>query len=147
MEGEDEIQAEGVSNQKKPKYDTVIKGITFGVKRGELLCLVGVNGAGKSSTFMCMAAYQSLSGGTIKLDGADVKTFYHNPTALHGVLGYCPQTNNFNYVHTVKQQVTLVSKLVGIEKASLQNYVTSIIARFGLSQYADTQTRFLSDGN
>lgn len=102
MEGEDEIQAEGVSNQEKTKYDTAIKGITFGVKRGELLSLVGVNGAGKSSTFKCMVAYQSLSGGTIKLDGADVKKFYHNPTALHGVLGYCPQTNDLYDDLTVK---------------------------------------------
>ena len=109
--------------------------------------MIGVNGAGKSSTFNCMAAYQSVSGGTIQLDGADVKTFYRKPTALHGVLGYCPQTNDFNPVITVKQQVTLIARLAGIEKASLKSYVASTMARFGLSLHADTQARYLSEGN
>ena len=31
-----------------------VKGISFGVKRGEVFSLLGVNGAGKSSTFNCL---------------------------------------------------------------------------------------------
>jgi len=46
-----------------------VKGTSFGVKRGEVFSLLGVNGAGKSSTFNCLVGYSRASGGTILLDG------------------------------------------------------------------------------
>jgi len=75
---------------------TAVKGTSFGVKRGEVFSLLGVNGAGKSSTFNCMVGYQRASGGTIMLDGVNVNKYVGRPSALAGILGYCPQANNFD---------------------------------------------------
>ena len=49
-----------------------VKGVSFGVKRGEVFTLLGVNGAGKSSTFKCLVGIEKISGGNIILDKIDL---------------------------------------------------------------------------
>ena len=117
------------------------------MKRGEVFSLLGVNGAGKSSTFNCMVANQRVSGGAIKLDGVNVNEYIDSPSMLHGVLGYCPQTNTFDQSLTVKKHLMLYARLVGIESNSLESYVMSTISRFGLSMFIDTKAGDLSGGN
>ena len=40
-----------------------VKGTSFGVGEGECFALLGVNGAGKSTTFNCITGYDVASGG------------------------------------------------------------------------------------
>lgn len=40
-----------------------VKGVSFGVKAGEVFALLGVTGAGKSSTFNMILGEEDLSGG------------------------------------------------------------------------------------
>mmetsp|Transcript_84295 Transcript_84295/g.116486 ORF Transcript_84295/g.116486 Transcript_84295/m.116486 type:complete len:89 (+) Transcript_84295:4108-4374(+) len=49
--------------------NVAVKGVSFGVARGETFALLGVNGAGKSSTFNCMMGKETISGGTVWLNG------------------------------------------------------------------------------
>jgi ABC-type multidrug transport system ATPase subunit len=76
-----------------------------------------------------------------------VDRYVDSPTALHDILGYCPQTNTFDGALTVKQQVTLFARLVGVESASLESYVDSTITRFGLGMFVNAQAQNLSGGN
>jgi ABC-type multidrug transport system ATPase subunit len=50
-----------------PKGTIAVKGTSFGVKSGECFALLGVNGAGKSSTFNCLTANDTASGGSVML--------------------------------------------------------------------------------
>ena len=72
------------------KGTIAVKGISFGVSQGECFALLGVNGAGKSSTFKCLTAYDIASSGHIKADGKDIKGFYKKLYKMHGLVGYCP---------------------------------------------------------
>ena len=67
-----------------------MKGISFGVRKGECFGLLGVNGAGKSTTFNCMTAYNVASGGNVKLDGENVNTYFRKPHLMHKLIGFCP---------------------------------------------------------
>jgi branched-chain amino acid transport system ATP-binding protein len=49
-----------------------VRGITFEAKAGELVTLLGANGAGKSSTLMCIAGALRPAAGTVRLAGEDV---------------------------------------------------------------------------
>jgi branched-chain amino acid transport system ATP-binding protein len=51
-----------------------VRGISLAVKAGELVALLGANGAGKSSTLMCIAGALKAANGTIRLGGEDVTT-------------------------------------------------------------------------
>ena len=87
--------------EKKADGFNAVKGTSFGVKRGEVFSLLGVNGAGKSSTFNCLVGAHRVSGGTVLIDGQNVNDFVGNPDKLHGMIGYCPQVNYFDGVMTV----------------------------------------------
>ena len=49
-----------------------VKGISFDVKRGEIVTLIGANGAGKSSTLRSIAGLVRPSGGSISFEGEDI---------------------------------------------------------------------------
>ena len=81
-------EAEG--DKKEDEGTVAVKGTSFGVKQGECFALLGVNGAGKSSTFNCLTAYDVASGGRVLLDGTNVKQYYKKPFLMHELVGYCP---------------------------------------------------------
>lgn len=52
----------------------VLHGIDIHVNQGEIVTLLGCNGAGKSTTLMCASGIHSSMSGTIDLDGVDVSS-------------------------------------------------------------------------
>ena len=46
-----------------------VKGISFSLTKNESFILLGINGAGKSTTFKCLTAEERVTGGKIILDG------------------------------------------------------------------------------
>ncbi|WP_416981205.1 ABC transporter ATP-binding protein [Streptomyces sp. T028] len=49
-----------------------IRGISFDVREGEFVCIVGPSGGGKTTLLRCLCALHGRSGGRIELDGRDV---------------------------------------------------------------------------
>ena len=49
-----------------------VKGISFDVPEGEVVTLIGANGAGKSSTLRSIAGLEKASGGSIQFDGKEL---------------------------------------------------------------------------
>lgn len=74
------------------------RGISFEVRRGEVLGLLGDNGAGKSTIVGCIAGSQQPDSGSIRVDGEEV--VIHNPQVAHE-LG----------IQTVFQDLALVDAL------------------------------------
>jgi len=102
---------------KKTKLKNMaVKGVNFGVKSGEVFALLGVNGAGKSSTFNCMMGKETISGGKVTLNKLDMNRHLGKPYNLHGSLGYCPQTNCFNGVLNVYDQLVVIARLRGVKE-------------------------------
>jgi len=91
-----------------------VKGISFGVKRGEIFSLLGVNGAGKTTIFKCLVGDVLVSGGHVKLIKDDVRKFYRRPWTLHDKVGYCPQYNCLDPYLDVNQTLSLFAKLSGV---------------------------------
>ncbi len=56
----------------------VLKDISFAVKPGETLALVGATGAGKSSTVNILSRFYEVNEGSIRLDGVDVRDYELN---------------------------------------------------------------------
>jgi branched-chain amino acid transport system ATP-binding protein len=53
------------------RYGTIeaVKGLTFSVRRGEIVCLIGANGAGKTTTLRTLSGLLRPAGGEIRYDG------------------------------------------------------------------------------
>ena len=69
---------------------TVIEGVTFDVPRGEVTCLLGRNGVGKSTLLRTTMGLLEVTRGRIFLGGADLTTQPTYRRARAG-LGYVPQ--------------------------------------------------------
>ncbi|RKZ78340.1 MAG: ABC transporter ATP-binding protein, partial [Gammaproteobacteria bacterium] len=73
------------------KYFGAIKavdGVSFSVKKGEVLGFLGPNGAGKSTTMKMITGFLAPTRGTVRVCGHDVLT---DPIAVKASLGYLPE--------------------------------------------------------
>ncbi len=50
---------------------TVVSGVDFGVRPGEFFTMLGPSGCGKTTTLRMIAGLESVSGGTVRIDGKD----------------------------------------------------------------------------
>jgi ABC-type multidrug transport system ATPase subunit len=75
---------------------------------------LGINGAGKSTTFKCLTAEERISDGKIIVDGRDINELFGNPERMGRVIGYCPQTNPLIELMTVKENLELYAVLKGV---------------------------------
>jgi ABC-2 type transport system ATP-binding protein len=65
-----------------------VDGVSFSVKKGEVLGFLGPNGAGKSTTMKMITGFLTPTRGTVKVCGYDVLT---DPIAVKANLGYLPE--------------------------------------------------------
>ncbi len=68
----------------------ILFGVSLQVGRGEVVALMGRNGAGKSTTLKTIAALVARRQGTVRLLGQDVSRLAPHQIARHG-LGYVPE--------------------------------------------------------
>jgi len=65
-----------------------VDGVSFSVKKGEVLGFLGPNGAGKSTTMKMITGFLTPTKGTVKVCGHDV---LQDPIAVKANLGYLPE--------------------------------------------------------
>ena len=66
-----------------------VKKVSFGLEYGECFALLGVSGAGKTTTFKCLTGEEIPSAGQVRINGHDVSTSAGFNQARR-MIGYCP---------------------------------------------------------
>ena len=85
----------------------ILSDITFGVKKGEVVSVLGVNGAGKSTLLKCINGILKLRKGKISIDGKDIKEM--SRTEIAREISYVPQRSETPFI-TVFDAVLLGRK-------------------------------------
>jgi branched-chain amino acid transport system ATP-binding protein len=83
-----------------------VRGISLAVAPGELVALVGANGAGKSSTLMCIAGALKAAAGTVRLDGGDITSAKPETIVRRGI-ATVPETRDVFPDLTVDENLML----------------------------------------
>jgi branched-chain amino acid transport system ATP-binding protein len=84
----------------------VLRGVSFEVKAGELVCLVGRNGAGKSTTFRTVMGFRKPAGGAVEFDGRDLVGLRPYQIARLGV-GFAPEESEVFGELTVAENIAM----------------------------------------
>ncbi len=78
---ESKIDGPGIPNlqalgsQPEDDWDWVLRGVSFRVRPGEKIALVGATGAGKTSVISLIARFYDVQQGAVKIDGVDVRDY------------------------------------------------------------------------
>jgi len=97
------IAFESVTFGYKPD-EPVVKGISFEVKPGQTIAIVGATGAGKSTIINLLTRFYEIDGGKIKIDGHDIETM--TLASLRGHIAVVLQ-DVFLFADTILNNITL----------------------------------------
>ena len=103
----------------------VLDDISITLHRGELVCLLGVSGGGKSTLFNIISGLLEPDCGQVLLDGEDV-------TGKPGRISYMLQKDLLLPYRTVEDNVALPLLLRGVEKAEARKQASALFGEFGL---------------
>jgi branched-chain amino acid transport system ATP-binding protein len=117
---------------------TVLRGVDFRAEPGRITCLMGRNGAGKSTFLKCLMGLVRATEGTIRLDGAALQALPAHQVPRRG-LAYVPQGRRLFGPLTVAENLA-VGGLVRGSSSQMVSRVLTLFPRLGerLSQTAQT---------
>jgi ABC-2 type transport system ATP-binding protein len=120
-----------------------INGISFSVRQGELLGLLGANGSGKTTLLHALAALAYWDSGTIAIDGIDSRS---HPGEIRSLVGLSTVNGNFYGRLTVRQNLRFFGALYGIHGNRLERRISDVLGCVNLSDRIDDRYRTLSTG-
>jgi len=121
----------------------ILTGITFDVRQGEIVGVLGHNGMGKTTLMKTLMGFVPATAGTIAFDGADLT---HAPTHVraHAGIGYVPQGREIFPRLSVRDNLRMGA---AGSKSERQTIVDSVLADFPvLVRLLDRQGGALSGG-
>jgi ABC-2 type transport system ATP-binding protein len=91
-----------------------VDGVSFQVRRGDILGFLGPNGAGKSTTMKILTGFIRADAGTATVDGIDVS---RDPVAVKRRLGYLPESAPAYPEMTVEEFLRFIAEVRGFRSS------------------------------
>jgi branched-chain amino acid transport system ATP-binding protein len=122
-----------------------VKGVDITVNEGELVCLVGANGAGKTSLLKSLCGVVPTSGGAVRLRGESITNKPSHEIVRHGI-ALVPEGRGVFSRMTVKENLEM-GAYVRKDYAEIGRDLQSVFARFPrLNERATQKAGTLSGG-
>ena len=112
----------------------VLKDISFEIKEGELVGLIGLNGAGKSTTIKEIIGLLQPQKGTIEIDGLTLK---NQPEAYRQKIGYIPETPALYEELTLREHLEVTAMAYGLSKEEAFKRAEKLLKTFRLENRLD----------
>jgi branched-chain amino acid transport system ATP-binding protein len=107
----------------------VLWGADLDVRRGEIACLIGSNGAGKTTFMRCVSGMLDAKGGSIRFDGAELANAGPRRVLAAGV-AQVPEGRRLFAAMSVRDNLLMGAYLRTQAKAELQRDLEKIYAVF-----------------
>lgn len=95
----------------------MLRGVSFEIKAGELVCLVGRNGAGKTTSVRSIMGFRRPVSGSIRFDGKDLVGLRPFQIARLGI-GFAPEESEVFGELTVAENIEMPTWTAGNSHAS-----------------------------
>ena len=120
-----------------------VSGLTFSVRKGEILGFLGPNGAGKSTTMRVLTGYMPPSSGTARIAGFDIVS---DSLKARQHIGYLPENVPLYTDMTVREYLSFMGKIRGMSNERIVSRTDDVIQICHLEDYRDTLIGKLSKG-
>ena len=117
--------------------------VSFRAPEGQIVGLLGQNGAGKSTTLNILTGYLPPTSGQVLVDGMDL---LQNARECKRLIGYLPEKPPLYDEMTVRAYLRFVCELKEVQKSAIAAHVEDIIRTCGLSEVAHRLIGHLSKG-
>ncbi|MBI2573664.1 ABC transporter ATP-binding protein [Candidatus Woesearchaeota archaeon] len=137
------LEVKNLVKEYKTKTGTfrAVDGISFQVKKGEIFGLLGINGAGKSTTINMLTGLLRPTSGTISMFGKD---FLKNEEECKQRFNVATAYYNLSQNLTIKQNLKVYALLYNVKNADTK--IKELCSQFSLQHLFNTKLVLLSSG-
>ncbi|XP_018787318.1 PREDICTED: ATP-binding cassette sub-family A member 3 [Bactrocera latifrons] len=118
--------------------------VSLCVQENECFGLLGVNGAGKTSTFKMMTGDERITYGSAYIKGMSLKSEMNQ---IYQDIGYCPQFDALLDDLTGRETLYIFCLLRGVRRARINRIIEDLAKSFGFKKHLDKPTMTYSGGN
>ena len=126
---------------------SVLKGIDIDIFKGDVVCVIGASGSGKSTFLRCLNLLETPTGGSIHFDGVNLMGSKVDLDLHRQKMGMVFQQFNLFPHLTVLDNLTLAPVMLKkLTKAEAEGKAMELLERVGLADRADAYPNQLSGG-
>ena len=124
----------------------VLRGISFAVEQGDVTCIIGSSGSGKSTMLRCINFLEEPTGGQILYHGRDAATEWKR-TEYNARVGMVFQSFNlFGNMTALENCVTGQMRVLKTPRAEAQEKALHFLQKVGMAEYRTARPSQLSGG-
>lgn len=141
------IQVENLQKYYKGGEIKALDGVSADIRKGKVVVVIGPSGSGKSTFLRCLNLLEIPTGGTIRLDGADITDPKNDINLYRQRMGMVFQHFNLFPHMTILKNMTLAPmKLLHRSQAEAEKKAMDLLTRVGLADRANSYPSQLSGG-
>lgn len=139
----DEVSRVFPPRKRRESSVRALDGLSLTVRPGEVLGLLGHNGAGKTTVVRLIAGLLSPTSGRVRVAGLDPMA---DGTALRRRLGVLPTSAFLDSRLTARQNLTFAAEMFDVPRDAVGARIEDLLARFELTTRADDKVEGFSAG-
>ena len=122
---------------------TILAGLSFGIERGSLVAIVGLNDSGKSVLLKLLSGYENPNYGQVFIQGLDMEKRRSDTRQL---LGYVSYENDLDPWLTLEQNIKFNANLYSVESETYKERINQYSSALNLKPYLDQYAFRVSGG-
>ena len=133
--------------RKSFRHLEVLRGVNLQVKEGEVVCIIGPSGGGKSTFLRCLNQLESVTSGEVVVDDYVLTSKKVDINKVRQNIGMVFQSFNLFPPLTAKRNIMMAPVDLGkLTKAEAEKRAQELLKRVGLAEKADSYPHQLSGG-
>lgn len=122
-----------------------VKGIWMNLAKDQLFCLLGANGAGKSTSISCLTGLTPITGGDALIYGNSIRSSI-GMSNIRKIIGVCPQFDILWDALTAEEHMNLFASIKGLPPSTIKSVSERSLAEVKLTNIARVRAGSCSGG-
>lgn len=128
---------------KKYGETLAVNGISFEIKKGEIVGLLGPNGAGKSTTIRMITCYLNPTSGSAKVAGYDIEK---DTRKIKKIIGYLPESAPLYMDMVVYDYLAYIARIQEVQEKDIEERIKYVVKTCSLENVVSKTIGDLSKG-